>query len=77
MLQHFIRTIDELLEEAAHAESMGDQTIAERFLHKALYQEERVEEMALLNQRAAQRMGRQADACMNHRNPQADCPACL
>jgi hypothetical protein len=46
---------------------------AQRHLYRALL----IEEQDLLNRRAAERMARESDACMEHRTSRPDCPRCL
>lgn len=66
-------SVQEELDRAVQAESRGMAIEAQRHLYRALL----IEEQDLLNRRAAERMARESDACMEHRTSRPDCPRCL
>jgi hypothetical protein len=66
-------SVQEELDRAAHAETLGMSMQAQRHLYRALL----IEEQELENRRAAERMARESDACMEHRSSRPDCPRCL
>ena len=66
-------SVEEELDRAVDAERLGMAIQASRHLYRALL----IEEQDLVNRRAAERMARESDACMEHRTSRPDCPRCL